>query len=75
MKNLIAWLTAKFGRTPVAQVAADQHHQAQLDLLEAQAALEHWTAQVQTLKARVRRLEPAPADNGVASVTSIAAGR
>lgn len=48
-----------FSRRAIKEVVADELHQAQLDLLEAQHAAEHYVAEAQMLRGRVERLQQA----------------
>jgi hypothetical protein len=55
--NLIAWMMAYLGRKPLSQVLTDEHHQASLELIEAEAQVTHWTAKRDALRQRVPTLE------------------
>lgn len=55
--NLIAWIMAHLCRKPLSEVLTDEHHQASLDLFEAEAQVTHWTGKRDALRQRVPTLE------------------
>jgi len=55
--SFVNWFLSQFCRKAVSAVLEDEHHQACLDRIEAERALDHWTSKVGELRQRIPRLE------------------